>query len=152
MVHSGEISPCEGREDAERMLEEIRGIVEAALEEEVFQDITDRETVFYAPEHEGWKDFLDECNGNEDYRKALEGYTDGELEILWAESHQADRMDEERIQKKIFREISGLKMLELLDRKKYLTVKPEEKHWQKLEARAKIKGFYNLLYEGGMEG
>lgn len=147
MVRTGEINHPEGKEDAERTLLEIRDMVQAALKEEVFQDITDRDTVFYAPEHESWKEFLIACNGYEDYAKAVEGYTEKELENLWEASHLADRMDEEQLRKKIFREIADLKMREILERKKYIPMQLEECQQHVRESRAKIKGFYNILYE-----
>lgn len=147
MVRTGEINHPDGREDAERTLLEIRDMVQTALKEEVFQDITDRDTVFYAPEHESWKDFLIDCNGYADYAKAVDGYTEKELEELWEASHLADRMDEEQLRKKIFREIANLKMREILVRKKYVPENLEECQQRVRESKAKIKGFYNILYE-----
>lgn len=144
MVHTGEIQTVEDAADAEEMLSEIRQIVMKALKTEVFDNITDKNTVFYAPEYVSWKDFLNHCNGNEDYAAALESYTEEELAALWEASHIAGRMDEQQIKNGIFHQFATWKMYQILLKKKYIL---PDHTLQEREIAAKVKGFYNILYE-----
>lgn len=151
MVHTGEIKLQEDAADAERLILDIRKDVEAALKREIFEDITDKNTAFYAPEHDSWTDFLNFCNGNEDYAEVLGRYTEDELTSLWEGSHLADALAEKKIMEGIFHQVATLKMYSILLKKRYVSHSPKIQEVRRLEVMAKIKGFYSALYEQGSE-
>lgn len=98
MVRSGEIKTEESSDDAERLLLNFKCMVYEELKKEIFEDVTDIQTVYYAPEFDSWKAFLNHCNGNEDYAAVLaQTCTEEQLEQLWQSSHVMEDMTEGQI-------------------------------------------------------
>lgn len=147
MVRTDELKhPC-GKEDSEWILLEIRRMYMESLDNEVLDDITDKNLSFYAPDFENWKDYLNFFNGYEDYAEILESYTEKDLGALWEASHLTGYMDEEHMRRKLFRLISTLKMLDTLTVKHPVALDKAEIVSQRKEVIAQIKGIYNMLYE-----
>lgn len=148
MVQTGEIMPEEGSESAKKLLMDIRRIVHESLAEEIYNDVTDTKTAYFAPEYKSWKTFLSDCNGNIDYKVVLEeSYTEEELESLWQCSHIMEDMTREQIRDDLFLQMCQLKMMSLV-RKNATLVNPQSEKRTLEGIKARIKGLFNILYEG----
>lgn len=90
---SGEVMLLKGRLE---LVEELQDILYQSLEEQIIRDITDRGFLFYAPEHDSWKDALigQGKADKADYSTILERFTEEELQLLWECSHIADPVTE----------------------------------------------------------
>lgn len=155
MVRNGEIRTEEAPEDAGKLLLEIRQIVCEKVQEEIYSDVTDGQTMYYAPEYESWKTFLNKCNGTADYKEVLEeSYTEEQLENLWQSSHIMEDMPREQITEELLYQID---LLRILTTPIQLVGQPAP--YQKLEQeraadeiqqepiKNRIKGLLNMLYE-----
>lgn len=146
MVNAGEIRLVEGKEDATRLLQDIKRIVIESLCGEIVDDITDPAMGYYAPEFSSWKEFLIYCNGNGDYETILRSdFNNQDLEELWQNSHIAEEMSEEQIRQEMIRQIGQLKMISVMGR----TAAANQDKVQRIKRgiKARITGLYNLLYE-----
>lgn len=148
MIRSGEIKTEESSDDAERLLLSFKLMVYEELKKEIFEDVTDIQTVYYAPEFDSWKAFLNHCNGNDDYAAVLaETYTEEQLEGMWNCSHIVEDMPEEQIKSGLLLQIEQLKMLDIVNQHTK-PVNPDEESLAKDMIRARLKGLFSILYEG----
>lgn len=135
-------------EESLQVLRDIRNCVTDVIKEEIINDITNPETVFYAPEYSDWQTFLNLANGNEDYAQVLQmEFSEEDLELLWQNSHISEELTEEEIKKALVRQIGQLKMLALVKRQGFQPSEPQKSGRIIQSAEARIKGLYNMLYE-----
>ncbi len=146
MNKTGEIKFEEPKKDVENMLREIRKSVWTDLQREIERDVTGIHTGYFAPEFDSWKQFLNYCNGNEDYEQALDSFSDSQLEILWQNSHIVETLDEMQIKTEMVKLIGQLKILDVAGRTSTAGAEKRLKTMEAIEAR--ILGLYNILYEG----
>lgn len=132
-------------EDAGPVIDKLSQLVKDSLKEEIFQDITDQETVYYAPDYDSWKEFLSYCNGSADYERILDEYYDEEqLEQLWQASHIMEELDIEQIRNRFLDRAARLKVVDILQREgAACRIDQDYRDLQK----AGLKGLYNLLHE-----
>lgn len=133
-------------DEAENMLKTIKAMVQQSIYNEIIQDITDSDTMYYAPEYASWREFLSDCNGNNDYERVLFDFEESELEELWQNSHIAEDMPEDKIREKLTEQIGQLKMITLIGRKDKMANRGRIEAMAK-GMKAQIKGLYNMLYE-----
>lgn len=145
MNDTGELKTGATTEKTGKLLDRLALLVEASIKEEIFQDITDQETVYYAPENDTWKSFLAACNSSGDYAKILEEYYDeDQLEGLWQASHIMEELGPEQIKNRFLSRTTKLKVIDILLREG--AVCRIDREYQNLQ-RASLKGLYNLLHE-----
>lgn len=148
MVRTGEMKTEESAEEAEKLLLNFRRMVYEELKKEIFEDVTDIQTVYYAPEFDSWKAFLNHSNGNEDYAAVLdEAYTEKQLEDMWQNSHIMEDMTEEQIKSELSMQIGQLKMLNIVNQYSN-PVNPDGEARARDMIHARLKGLFNILYEG----
>jgi len=146
MNKSGEINTGENPKDVDKMLQDIKMAVMADIRNEIFRDITDIHTSYYAPDFENWKRFLNYCNGNADYEAVLNDFEEEELEKLWQASHITEPMADEDINKELILQIRQMKILNVVGR--YAKAADPKKAQLAVEAvRARIQGLYGMIYE-----
>lgn len=97
---SGDMLPLKNHAEE---LEDIKALIYQSVEDQIVQDITDREFLFYAPEYSSWTEALLGKNKNRasqaDYSVILNTkFTEEELAELWELSHIADPLsDDDRL-------------------------------------------------------
>ncbi len=146
MNKSGEINTGENPKDVDKMLQDIKMAVMADIRNEIFRDITDIHTSYYAPDFENWKQFLNYCNGNADYEAILNDFEEVELEKLWQASHITEPMADEDINKELILQIRQMKMLNVVGRYAK-AADPPKAQLAVAAVRARIQGLYGMIYE-----
>lgn len=131
--------------EIEGLLRRIWQIVWADQQMEIIRDITDIHTEYFAPEFDSWHDFLNYCNGTDDYSRVLDGYTEEQLELFWQNSHVQDAIDEMQIKTEMVKLIGQLKILDVVGRTSEAGAAKRLKTMEAIKAR--IIGLYNILYE-----
>ncbi len=146
MVQEGKLELLDDSQKAETVLWDIKLTIQRALHDEVMSDITKNTCTYYAPEYPSWREYLEDCNGNSDYRKALQYFDEHELDELWQNSHISEDLNEQQIKEEMMMQIGQLKMLEIVGRK--LVPVNSEQHKRMMDyIRARLIGLYNILYE-----
>lgn len=146
MNKSGEINTGENQNDADKMLQDIKMAIIENIRNEIFRDITDIHTGYYAPDFENWKQFLNYCNGNADYEAVLNDFEEEELEKLWQASHITEPMADEDINKELILQIRQMKMFDVVGRYAKAAA-PQKAQLAAESVRAKIRGLYGMIYE-----
>lgn len=147
-VQLGELEIREGKESAEQILNDIRNIVLKSLSEAIITDITNIDTGYYAPEHADWKEYLRHINSNDDYARALNYFTEAQLEDLWVSSHIEEELTAEEMQTQVFSALCNLKSLNLVERLPgYKAIDADRHFYIKQQQIARVKGIFNLIFE-----
>lgn len=148
MINTGEITTAESKEEALASIKAIKKMVERQIMQEIWNDVTNYDMGYYAPEHPDWQHYLNWLNGGEDYEQVLATkYTNTELEVLWQNSHISESLTEKKIKEDLTLQIGQLKMIFLLHRMGGKPCRPEKMESIIQEIKARIKGLYNILYE-----
>lgn len=149
MINTGEITTAESKEEALASIKEIKKMVELQITQEIWNDVTDYDMGYYAPEHPDWRHYLYWLNGTEDYERVLAAqYTNTELEALWQNSHIGESLNEKEIKEDLTLQIGQLKMIFLLNRMGGKPCRSEKMESMIRGIKARITGLYNILYEG----
>lgn len=147
LLQTGKIHLGEPVQESIGQVERLIRDVEQLQRQEIFLDITAKDTSYFAPEQESWEAFLNKNSGSRDYGKVLEHYFTQEcLEKLWNGSHITEEFEKWELQENLFQEIGRLKMMDLVYRQCTSPLCQEAYSAMELQA-ARIKGYYNLLYE-----
>lgn len=146
MIQTGEIKLGVPTRESDELLRRIWQIVWADQQLEIVRDITDIHTEYFAPEFDSWHDFLNYCNGSDDYSRVLDGYTEEQMELLWQNSHVQDALDEMQIKTEMIKLIGQRKVLELAGQTESAT--GTAKRMMTIHAiDARLRGLYSMLYD-----
>lgn len=146
MVQEGNLELLDESQNAETVLWDIKLTIQRVLQDEVMSDITKNTLTYYAPEYPSWREYLEDCNGNSDYKKVLQNFDEHELDELWQNSHISEDLNEQQIKEEMVMQIGQLKMLEIVGRK--LVPANSEQHKRMVDyIRARLIGLYNMLYD-----